>query len=438
MLKVSKEANPNYVCKIVQLKGLKKHSNADRLQIVDVDFQNVVTGLDAKEGDIYVYFPVESKINYDFLSHTNSFRDKTKNLDNKKSGFFEDHCRVKALRLRGEKSMGYIVPIRDVYSWAYKHPDVVTDPVGTTFDTINNIKLVEKYVIPVKESHIKQGKKPKISRLIDGQVHLHVDTENLRTNAHKIKPNDLISITYKTHGTSWFVSNVLVKKKLNWKERLAKWAGFEVVETEYDLIYGSRGVIKNDYLDDPKKKDHFYGYDLWKDIKEEIGKNIPKGYSLYGEMLGFNANGKFIQNAYDYGCKVGEHRLEVYRITYTNPDGLVTELSYPQIKEFCDKIGLKASHLFYHGIAKEWLHDNTYLDESYCETKDDWEETLVKTLELRYNDKYCFMCEHKVPEEGVVVRKELLFSCESYKLKSFSFLEKESQDLDNSKEVTNN
>ena len=40
------------------------------------------------------------------------------------------------------------------------------------------------------------------------------------------------------------------------------------------------------------------------------------------------------------------------------------------------------------------------------------------------------MCENKVPEEGVVLRKESLFHCESYKLKSFAFLEAESKELD--------
>ena len=40
------------------------------------------------------------------------------------------------------------------------------------------------------------------------------------------------------------------------------------------------------------------------------------------------------------------------------------------------------------------------------------------------------MCTNKVPEEGIVVRKESLFSCDAYKLKSFRFFEKESSDLD--------
>ena len=40
------------------------------------------------------------------------------------------------------------------------------------------------------------------------------------------------------------------------------------------------------------------------------------------------------------------------------------------------------------------------------------------------------MCDNPVPEEGIVVRKESLFNCESYKLKSFRFLEGESKQLD--------
>ena len=40
------------------------------------------------------------------------------------------------------------------------------------------------------------------------------------------------------------------------------------------------------------------------------------------------------------------------------------------------------------------------------------------------------MCENKVPEEGIVVRVEDLFECKSYKLKSFRFLEFESNELD--------
>lgn len=428
MITTSKEANPNYLAKVVQLKDLRKHNNADRLQCVDIDFQTVITGLDAKEGDLYVYFPLECKINKDFLASTNSFRNKELNKDKEKSGFFEENCRVKAMKLRGEKSMGYIVPVNEVLKWAYGDEDHYLE-VGKDFDTIGGIKLLEKYVVKTKQSQPnKTGKKPKISRLVEGQVHLHVDTENLRRNINKIDTNDTISITYKTHGTSWWVSNVLVKRKLSFVEKVLKIFGVKVQEEEYDTLYGSRRVVKNEYLDDPKKKDHYFGYDLWEDVKNHIG-NIPKGYTLYGEALGYDKNGSHIQKGYDYGCAEGEMKIEVYRITHTNPDGLVTELSYPEIEEFCEKLGLTPSHLFYYGTVEKFCLDyeiSTIEGDEYHL----FPHNFIKLLEEKFNEKDCFMCRSKVPEEGIVLRKESLFHCESYKLKSFAFLEAESVQLD--------
>ena len=35
------------------------------------------------------------------------------------------------------------------------------------------------------------------------------------------------------------------KEGLNWFEKLAKKIGLNIVDTEYDLIYGSRNVVKN-------------------------------------------------------------------------------------------------------------------------------------------------------------------------------------------------
>ena len=431
MLEKSKNHNPNYLAKVVALKNLKKHPNADRLQVVDIDFQQVITGIDSKEGDVYVFFPVESKISKEFLSFTNSFRDSTLNQDPEKKGFFEEKGRVKAVKLRGEKSMGYIVPSHHVAAWS--RVDIFPNDVGTEFDTIGGKLLVEKYVVKTKEPRdSKQGKKPKLSRLIDGQVHLHIDTENLRKNAHKISPDDYISITYKTHGTSWWVGNVKVKKHLNWFQKLGKKLGIDIVDTEYDLVYGSRRVVKNSSLEDPKAKDHYFGYDLWEKIKDEIGDKIPKGYTLYGEFLGFDHNGSYIQKGFDYGCTPNgdpQHKLEVYRITQTNEDGLVTELDLIDREEFCARVGLETPKLFYYGQAKDWLYMNM-LDIPTIDSQEEFSKLFVQQLEKEFNEKDCFMCVEKVPEEGVIVRKESLFNCESYKLKSFRFLEWESKDLD--------
>lgn len=435
---VNKESN--YLCKVVVLKNVRMHSNAHSLQCVSVGLNTVITGMDAKEGDIYVYFPLESKISADFLAFTNSFRDPSANSDITKKGYFEDNCRVKAMRLRGEQSMGYIVPFRTIAEWSGKNELDYID--GLEFDTINGKLIVEKYVSFKKQrADARQGKQPKLTRLVDGQVNLHVQTKNLRHVPEAITPNDLISITYKTHGTSWWVSNVLVKNKLNWFARLGQKLGLNVRATDYDLVYGSRKVVKNKSFEDPKGQDHFFGYDLWEDIKNEIGDLIPKGWTLYGEMLGYDKNGGAIQKGFDYGCDPQggnfgvnhthaiksfkpQSKIEVYRITQTNSDGVVTELTYPQIKEFCDSVGLTAPHLYFYGRAGDFYNTD------YGTSLEKWQENFVIKLQDTFNEKDCFMCVNKVPEEGIVIRKEKLIGCEAYKLKSFRFLEKETKLLD--------
>jgi len=447
MFEVKNKENKNYLAKVVVVDKLKPIEGADRIQVAVVDFQDVVVSKQVEQGDLMVYFPVECAINKDFLSFTNVFRDPELNADKESKGFFEDKGRVKAIKLmKGTvKSMGYLVPSMQVAAWA--NYDITTKDAGVEFDTISGKLLTQKYVVKKKEAREKQGKKPQVNRLVDGQVHLHVDTENLRRNAHMIKPTDMISITYKTHGTSWWTSNVIVKRKLSWIERLLLKLGVKVQETEHDLVYGSRRVVKNQSFDDPKQKDHFFGYDLWEDIKNHVGDSIPEGFSLYGEMLGYDKNGGAIQKGYDYGCvpdgvpfggpdDVCQSKLEVYRITFTNPDGKVFELTYPQIAEFCERAGLTPPYLFFWGKAANWLA--TYGQMSLNEVLEmdirDFQEKFVSTLELAYNDKPCFMCANEVWEEGIVVRKESLFSCESYKLKSFNFLEHESRVLDSGDE----
>lgn len=100
--KISEKANVNYLAKVVQLKNLRKHPNADRLQVTTIDGNNVITGLDAQEGNLYVYFPLECSINRDYISFTNSFRDSQLNQNKEAKGFFEEKGRVRAINLRGK------------------------------------------------------------------------------------------------------------------------------------------------------------------------------------------------------------------------------------------------------------------------------------------------------------------------------------------------
>ena len=434
LVEISKESNPNYLGKIIKIEHIEKHPNADRLQVTSVDFQEVITGTDAKVGDYYVYFPVECKINSEFLKETNSFREKTMNVDVEQSGFFEKNCRVRAMKLRGEKSCGYIVPTKVIEDFCKCEGLSVCE--GEYFDTINGIKMLEKYVVREKginTNGTKQGKTSKASLIIENQFHYHIDTENLRRNAFKISPNDNISISYKVHGTSFIASKILIKSELNVigkaikliEKYMPKATSYlpKIVESEYGYVVSSRRVIKSVEGKAFEGSNHFYDEDIWTTVGHEIKENIPEGYSIYAEIVGDTASGSHIQGDYDYGCAEKEHKVYVYRVTFTNPQGIVHNLNTKDSAKFCTTIGLNFVPVFFIGKAKDIFPE--------LDVENHWTENFVQELEKKYNEKDCFICKKKVPEEGIVVRVEKSYDeFEAYKLKSFRFLEKESKDLD--------
>ena len=67
-----------------------------------------------------------------------------------------------------------------------------------------------------------------------------------------------------------------------------------------------------------------------------------------------------------------------------------------------------------------WLHMNgiDYRDM-------DWRGKFISRLEALYNEKDCYLCMNKVPEEGIVIRVENRASWTGQKLKSMRFLHEE-------------
>lgn len=420
---LSKDVNINYTAKVVRLGESRKHQNADRLQIFSVDFNNVITDLSYKEGDIVIYFPVECQINKELISFTNGFSDKELNNDKTISGFFDKSGRVKAVRLRGERSEGIIFKCEDINAFFNSKINWVVNDI---FDKVGDVLICNKYIIQSKQQNITKNNKyvTKTDRMIDGQFRFHVDTENLRRNAIKINPNDIISITYKLHGSSGIWSNILVKRKLKWYEKFLLMLGVNIKQEERDIIYSSRRVIKNQYIGD--NKSNFYNDDIWGDALDILKDKIPPGISLYGEIVGYTKTGQEIQPKYDYGCQDGTFKIYIYRITFTTDSGLCLEFDPIQIMEFCEryKLNYKNIHYFY-GYAKD----------KYPDIKIDthWNENFILKLEEEYCNINCWMCKNKVPCEGVVVRKVSLFNYEAYKLKSGDFLLMETKMLDKGK-----
>lgn len=171
-----------------------------------------------------------------------------------------------------------------------------------------------------------------------------------------------------------------------------------------------------------KSKGH-YGEDIWGLAHNKVKDFLHNGMTLYYEIVGFLPySGGSIQKSYDYGCEDKQFAVYIYRITHTNVDGKVVEYSAKQVQEWCKKNGLTAVPELFYGKASELLSDNRLNSKS-------WQNKFLQIIKDRYNEKDCFMCNNKVPEEGCVIRIEGL-EFEAYKQKSTAFYELETKQLD--------
>ena len=442
MISQSPNFNVNYAAKIIEIKEFHAHSNPEvtRLKCCKVDGFNIITGIDSEPG-FYIYFPVECCIDKEFLSKNNLFRKSEFNVDSSKTGMFEEKGRVKAIRLKGEISEGFIIPIKSLSIYLEIPDSDFSDiEINKDFDTINGKLLCKKYIPKYQKtpgiSRGKQGKQAKKkadAEIVEGQFHFHIDTTLLKKCPYVIKPDSLISITAKVHGTSGISANVIVKKPLPrtlWDKLSRKTRYTE----EYYSFCTSRKVIQ-----DPVLNTSVSGYYGGADVKgrNEIHNllfgNLPKGMTVYYEILGYWPNGTPIQNRYDYGFVPSvdnewkyqkNYGVEVYRVTYTNKDGIVFELTARQVQQLCAKMGWTPVEQYYYGYAKDLYPD--------LDVVNHWNDNFINRLS---SDKIFNMelssprCKNNVPHEGIVIRNETL-NIDVYKLKCFAFLEKERAALD--------
>lgn len=420
--------NSNYCAVIVKIEKLSKISNCDNLLYAEIFGRSVLVSKDIKEGDIGIFFPIECCLSPNFLSNNNLYASKARNKNVDKAGYFGNQGRVRAITLRGNPSFGFYMPILSL-SYLGEIEDI---EVGTLFDTVGDTLICSKFV-PTKEKDLTENNSPKLkraktktakfNRLIDAQFNFHINTAFLERNLQCLNPEHLIGISNKIHGSSFIVSNVKVRRKLTITDKIAKFFGAKIQETEYFPIAASRTVIKDKYIN-PDKGNGFYSFDLWTDIKCKIWNKIPTGVTVYGEVFGYLPNGKCIQKDYHYNCIPNTYDTIIYRVTITNPDGHVFELTEPQIKEFCSKYGLNCKEMFYYGKAKDLFPE--------IPVDDEWRSNFFSKLTKSFNlnNAMCKDNNFKVPAEGLVLRIDSMLGFYAYKCKNWLFYEWETKQLD--------
>ena len=452
-LKITEGADPNYLATVVKVPTIKEHPNADKLEIVDVFGNSIIIGKGSyTEGELVVYFPIESAISLKFLSWANLRDSAEMNADGKTKGFFGKHGRVKAISLRSIPSQGFLFKVSELVK--YYEIDENTFNLGDTFDTVGDDILVKKYVKGNSrgsgEQNVKKSRVPKWldktigimprpirrnayifinswynrnsegikSQIVDGEFRFHYKTEQLGRNIFVLKPEDFITISSKMHGTSAILSNIVCKKPFNPIRSIGNKFGAKIPSTEYKFVYSSRSVLKN-------RRDGKFTDDVWGIIASELKDKIPEGYTVYGEIVGYTPGRAMVQKNYDYGITRGECEFFAYRITYNLSDGKVKELEWHEIEEFCYEHGMRNVKVYYNGLASDLF--DIPLDK-------DWHENFLAKLKDTHLDNVCEQCTTGSINEGIVLRIESSEKKTALKFKSPKFLIQESAARDNNEE----
>ncbi len=409
--------NPNYAAVVVKVPAPVKVEGLGYLVAVPMYGYQVLTQKDGvKAGDLKVLFLAETQLDAEYARENNLYREATLNKNGDETGYFEPNGRVKAIRLRKQPSNALLMPLE---SLSYTGFDVSTLNQGDTFDKLNGHTICRKYEIPGKG---KQGVSagPKIRQRVDQRLFpQHLDTEHLFRNLHHFRAPTYAIVTQKLHGTSARFGSCLVTRELGWFERFLGWLGWFVKDTDYELIPGSRRAIKG-----KSDGNDFYKTDLWNEYAKRLEGIIPDGYVAYGELIGWVDEQTPIQKNYTYNLPPGQVEFYVYRVATVNHRGVIADLSWAGVKEFCASAGLKHVPEFYHGVEHYPFADN--------------DPDIIGVVQKSYLDKNYAAegFEHAVPlsdpksvDEGVCVRIEGIVP-RILKAKSPRFLEHETKQLD--------
>ncbi len=377
----------NYSAVVVKINTLLELEGCDNLLWVPMLGLQALVSKDYKEGELYLMFPAEVQLSDDFCSNNNLYRHSDLNLDPNAKGYIEDNRRVRAVKLRGHISSALLVPLNFLcYLTDVSYNDLKE---WDSFDTINDIEICKKYIVFKREPWTNRigGKNKRFQRIDNKVFPEHFDSDNFWINERKYKPTDLLVVTQKLHGTSARFGYVKTRRQLKWYERVLRWLGVKINDIEYDHIYASRTVIINWTV--TKDYTWFYKTNVWEVINERYGNRIPKDYIIYGEIVWRDWQWA-IQKNYTYGLPQWEMELYVYRISIVNDDGLITDLSWDNIREFCKLQWMKPVPELWRGIYLG-LDINEFMEKRY------FEQWYTNCLPLSHPT---------LPDEWVIVRRE--------------------------------
>ena len=395
---------------VTKLKNVRKHPNADRLVLADVFDSTVVVGANSQDGDVIIYFPCDGQLSKDYCDYNNLIRKKDENGNNI-GGFLDpDKRNVKAIKLRGERSDGLVMPLSSLDYISKDLKDMLV--VGDQITVLDGKEVCRKYIPRCKKPRVSNGQGKKQKRKVNEfpLFEEHRDTEQLDYNIPSFKPGDLVSLTLKMHGTSGRTAFLPSAGKNKIEHFIFK------LFPRYKYVTGTRRVVLEEF-----GKGGFYGDNAFRAKYHQLLEGrLKKGETVYYEIVGYvdentpimgvaknsKMNDKdFVkkygdETTFSYGCQPGQNEIYVYRMTYTSPDGNVIEYPWSLVKRRCEEMGI--NHVM-------------DLDRFIYTTEEDLYERVNKWLDIDDPIGKTHI------NEGIVARLEDKPIFTAFKKKSFAF-----------------
>ena len=370
-----------YNAYVTRIKNLRKHPNADRLQLGECFGNTVCVSLEYVDNQLGIYFPCDGQLSVEFAEANNLLRKKD-DAGNNCGGYMDPNKRnVTAIRLRGERSDGLFLPLTCLETFG----DVSTLKEGDVINTFNGHEICCKYIPrrTHRQGHVSDGNRTRKKKVDVAPLFAeHADTEQLAYNLGAFKPGDEIEITLKMHGTSQRTGYLPVFKgyKRTFKDWLLRRDGKPIYDWGY--VSGTRRTVLDNY------DGGYYGSN---EFREQHSKTFEgklwKGETVYYEVVGFTHTGAPIMaegnneklgkdfvkqygktTVFSYGCRplgldinvsyfegnieegiVKEYPqsdIYVYRMTMTNEDGAVVEYTPDFMRYRCEQMGVKCVPVF--------------------------------------------------------------------------------------------
>lgn len=316
-----------YYAIVTKLTNLHKDENSNTLYLANAVGDGVVVDNGFTEDELVLYFPTDGKMKHSFGDSFTLFR---KNEDGtKQGGYLEDSGHIKAIKLRGNRSSGIVLHVSNIYEkfgdQGWKENDLV--------DSVNGIKICEKYVPPIKSYNGQRRtsvKGKRVERVVYPDFEMHKDTEQLIYHYNDFKVGDRIQMTLKMHGTSQRSGIFDAVYPKGFFRRL-----FHLpAKHKLQEVCGTRRTV----IDLKGTKPGFYGTEEFRiKMHKLIAPYLEPGMEVFYEIVGYydNHDGAYIMppannnklndpdfvrefgevTRFTYGCSVGECKPYIYRIT---------------------------------------------------------------------------------------------------------------------------